>query len=614
MALANIGEILADRGYNVIMCDWDFEAPGLERYFVDERTAETDVERAMAHLTSQPGLMDLLLEYKDTLAQPTKSPRTRRSRKDDASWQQIGTLRLRRPSSYAFPVSVARKRVGTLRLLTVGRRHGDANARYADAVRSFDWEEFYEQWAGDSYFEFLRKELDGDRTTGLDGAADIVLLDSRTGVTEHGGVCTHHLADLVVTLTAANDLNTSGTLWILQALSDPRLVEFRAGRALRLLPVASRIEQTSQKEELVAFRNRFVEEFGRWLPVTRGSPAQFALASEIPYMPFYAFRERVVAREPEGKREQNLYSAYRTLADEIVRLGLESRLLLRTLADEDGRRKVSAEDAVVVVHDTELDKHVSTFIPEVEAAAATLDRERVAELSRQLVDFLNHHDVRYPEQPAARVLTLLRQHRYFDLMQQVAEAFLESGLQTPRIRRLYATAMVDQGNVTAARALLDTFGESEGDPKEFAEAKVLVGRLYKHLFVRLRSGSSKRRIEYLNQALEAYYEAYRRAPREFLWHGVNVVALLCRAEREGLRVEGYPDPKSIARDVFFIIESRVEAAESWDCAAAAEAALAIEHPKAAVEWCARFVSRASTAFEIERAPPVYRRVGARRRP
>jgi MinD-like ATPase involved in chromosome partitioning or flagellar assembly len=29
MAMANVGQILADLGYRVILCDWDVEAPGL---------------------------------------------------------------------------------------------------------------------------------------------------------------------------------------------------------------------------------------------------------------------------------------------------------------------------------------------------------------------------------------------------------------------------------------------------------------------------------------------------------------------------------------------------------------------------------------------------------
>ena len=34
MALVNVAELFASWGYRVIVCDWDLEAPGLERYLV----------------------------------------------------------------------------------------------------------------------------------------------------------------------------------------------------------------------------------------------------------------------------------------------------------------------------------------------------------------------------------------------------------------------------------------------------------------------------------------------------------------------------------------------------------------------------------------------------
>ena len=59
MALANVGEILADRGYKVLLCDWDLEAPGLERFFVSDQYES---------FKGFPGIMDLLLDYKETLS------------------------------------------------------------------------------------------------------------------------------------------------------------------------------------------------------------------------------------------------------------------------------------------------------------------------------------------------------------------------------------------------------------------------------------------------------------------------------------------------------------------------------------------------------------------
>src|SRR5215468_9763563 len=63
MTLVNIAELLADAGYKVIVCDWDLEAPGLERYFSE------DPERVL-EFENHPGVIDLLLEYKENLAKP----------------------------------------------------------------------------------------------------------------------------------------------------------------------------------------------------------------------------------------------------------------------------------------------------------------------------------------------------------------------------------------------------------------------------------------------------------------------------------------------------------------------------------------------------------------
>ncbi|PYQ60330.1 MAG: hypothetical protein DMF53_17170 [Acidobacteria bacterium] len=327
MALVNVGEILADWGYRVILCDWDLEAPGLERYLVDGRKAG-GASPEIAGWLARPGLIDLLQEYKETLAKPPELAEPGQPSPEVPSTHQVvGKVTLRRPSSHAVLTSSERRRPGSLSLLTAGRRDGDFYNRYAEVVRAFDWDEFYEKWAGDAYMDFFRLDLAGDPKAGKPGAADIVLIDSRTGVTEQGGVCTHHLADLVVLLSAANELNLEGALWMARALADPRLVEVRDGRPLQILPVPSRIEQTAQKEELVTFRRRFRREFRRYIPAAVGRAEELALRAEIPYMPFYSFTERVVAREPESQREQKLYAAYVALADGIVRCGGASGLL-----------------------------------------------------------------------------------------------------------------------------------------------------------------------------------------------------------------------------------------------------------------------------------------------
>ena len=61
MALMNVAEILADVGYDVIVCDFDLEAPGLERYATDDLAV-------LQKLRASRGVIDLLEEYREMLA------------------------------------------------------------------------------------------------------------------------------------------------------------------------------------------------------------------------------------------------------------------------------------------------------------------------------------------------------------------------------------------------------------------------------------------------------------------------------------------------------------------------------------------------------------------
>jgi hypothetical protein len=327
MAMANCGEILADAGLDVILCDWDLEAPGLERYL-------TEIRKELRRYIEAPGVMDLLLEYRQT-ASTTQEIRTETDLEKDAMFRQFGEMWLRRPSTLALEAPRRNERRGRLRLINAGRRDDDYYQKYTKSVQEFNWSEFYSEWAGGSYMEFFRKDLEQ--------AGDITLIDSRTGVTEHGGVCTHHLADLVVVLTASNDLNLAGARWMARSLSNAKLTELRGGRPLHILPVAARVEQTAEKEELVQFRRRIAKEFGGFVPECFGDPKDLLYKTEIPYMPYYSFAERVVAREPGDQREARFFEAYQRLTAAIVQWGHEAGMLETTASFETGLRQMAPE-------------------------------------------------------------------------------------------------------------------------------------------------------------------------------------------------------------------------------------------------------------------------------
>jgi hypothetical protein len=588
MAMVNVGEILADWGYRVVLCDWDLEAPGLERYVVERDVADPGFEDELRTYVARPGLMDLLREYKEALCQPPRPADDRGASADPATHTEVGELVIRRPSSYAVTVSTSRTRSGSLRLLTAGNRDGDAGQRYGEDVRSFDWNEFYEKWAGDSYIEFLRRDLRGAPDEGVPGAADIVLVDSRTGVTEQGGVCTHHLADLVVLFTAANDVNFRGTRWMAQALTQPRLEDLRGGRRLGVMPVASRIEQTSQKDEVVDFRHRFRDEFSGYLRMVVGDAEKFALASEVPYMPFYAFRERVVAREAPERREQKLYAAYLALADGIVRYGIDARLLAKRPFREDAVRTSAREPAATAP--TPGWDHAA-FVHELNEAVQAYDRSAVAAMCERFTGYLARVSDPYPAAEGDVILALLQRGRRFDLVQQVADALIESGQRAPRIRRRQAQAFIEQGNLSAALALLESLaGETREEPLENAETRALIGRVYKERYLETATQGSDRSRRNLERALAFYYEVYRAGPSVYTSYGIDVVALLCRADRDGIVVEGFPDARQMAQEILRMVESN-PGPSARDCATAAEACLALGSAAAAVEWMGRYVGQ-----------------------
>jgi hypothetical protein len=320
MALANVAEILAGFGYSVIVCDWDLEAPGLEHYICN---TPDEAQAWRAH----PGVIDLVEEYKQTVANPKTSAGARATGEEaERDFAAVGRLRLRRPSSYARLVTRPRRSddegppsTGTIRLLTAGRRDGEWEGSYTKAVSESDWTEFYDKWAGGAYFEFLRRDLES--------AARIVLVDSRTGVTELSGVTTHKLSDLVVLCSAANQQNLRGTEWMAELLSDPRVLAQRGDRPLAVLPVAARIDLLSESKLVTPFLNDFKSRFARRVPAALGNAQAFLEDSVIPYAGVFSFEETVVARAKLSERNPTLFKPYQVLAEALIRCGKHAGLI-----------------------------------------------------------------------------------------------------------------------------------------------------------------------------------------------------------------------------------------------------------------------------------------------
>jgi cellulose biosynthesis protein BcsQ len=129
MALANVGEWFYLHGLRVVLVDWDLEAPGLEAFFPSDED--------LPSLNRQPGLIDLLLDYKQDLPYLTLPP-------DGATQDQVVAAMTEQLPPLRSRLLELRQPVQTggsesaLWILPAGKRDAEAFATYARAVQRFD--------------------------------------------------------------------------------------------------------------------------------------------------------------------------------------------------------------------------------------------------------------------------------------------------------------------------------------------------------------------------------------------------------------------------------------------------------------------------------------------
>jgi Trypsin-like peptidase domain len=245
----------------------------------------------------------------------------------------------------------------------------------------------------------------------------------------------------------------------------------------------------------------------------------------------------------------------------------------------------------------------SESLQQLRAAVDTLNRPRVAELSTELIERLRTtDDSPYPERGAADILSLLRRKRHFTLLQQVADAFIQAGVDRPVVRRQYAQALLDQGNLTAGVTVLERLvAETTDQPRENFEARGLLGRAYKQMYLATGPGAPARRQLFMERAVAAYYDVY--VESQNLWHGINAAALLTRAARDRIAPRNVADPESTAMNLAAEILERIEAkgdgADAWDRGTAVEACVALGRTEEAVGWLDSYLQATGTdAFEL----------------
>lgn len=262
--LANIAVLLARWGNRVLCVDWDLEAPGLREYF-----------RPWLPEPPRRGLVDVLHQLR-----AGSTP----------SWEDWADV--------VLPMEVP----GTdgLALLPAG----DTGDGYVAQMQALDWDELYRDHRLGDHLEWLRDELTG--------RYDYVLVDSRTGITDIGGICTAQLPDVLVACFAANTQSITGVLDVARRAAAARdaLPYDRAG--LLTVPLLTRFDAREEYERAAAWRTRIADRTAEllrtWLP-KEVPPRDLVEQLTVPYLSYWSFGEEVPAAvERSGSPESVTYS------------------------------------------------------------------------------------------------------------------------------------------------------------------------------------------------------------------------------------------------------------------------------------------------------------------
>lgn len=250
-ALANIGVYLARQGHRILMMDWDLEAPGLERFF-DTFDSWTEFEK-------ETGILPLLEECRE---------------RADANWRH-------HIKSVELPGDVHLDMIPS----------GAHVKEYAARLQAFPWAGFFGEEQRGRILERIRSEWTSEY--------DFILVDSRTGVTEIGGICTIFLADIIAAVFTAGEQSLSGLINVLESARLQRRHSKPARAEPAILPILSRFDGATEidlsRKWLKKCAKVFQPYLDMWLEEDAADSAyRFLEATRIPHVAQYTFGEPLV--------------------------------------------------------------------------------------------------------------------------------------------------------------------------------------------------------------------------------------------------------------------------------------------------------------------------------
>ena len=286
MALANVAYLLSQRDdikKGVLMIDWDLEAPGLHRYF--EKYALIEDQK--------PGLINLFTEFQHILAK----------RKDSISEKSFQDLMVDMQFRNKFLVPID---FNNLFLLKAGRW----DEQYSTLVNTFNWEEFYTNFPEffSEFANYLARQF------------DYILIDSRTGLTDIGGICTMIMPEILVAVFTPNKQSIKG---VQQLITEA--VRYRSQtddlRTLTVFPLPSRVETEvetllnlwrfgSDKDGIVGYQTEFENLFKKLHKLELCDLENYFNQAQIQHVPEFSYGEEIAVVTQKTSSRLSLARSY----------------------------------------------------------------------------------------------------------------------------------------------------------------------------------------------------------------------------------------------------------------------------------------------------------------
>jgi tetratricopeptide (TPR) repeat protein len=187
--------------------------------------------------------------------------------------------------------------------------------------------------------------------------------------------------------------------------------------------------------------------------------------------------------------------------------------------------------------------------------------------------------------------------RWFDMAEMIAAAAADRFDSTPGMRRLHAQMLLERGFSEEALSRLHALLRRSDLPlEEQREAEGHIGRIYKDRFLAaVARREEQEALRCLDESLKAYLLAYRVDPQA-VWHGINAVALLSRAEATHLQGDASATAAAVARA---ILADAPRNPDEYTAATMAEAYIALRDYQSAIPLIRTYVADARvTAFQL----------------